>query len=524
MKREKINVPIIIGVAGHRDITPKDREKLFDTVKMYLSNLINKYSDTSFVMLNSLATGADTICAEAAIELGIEIICPLPFAEEKYEKDFSGDDLLKFKSLISRCSKKFVVDPSIQDKERGYSSAGKYIADNCNILIVVWDGIYTNLDRGTSYTVKEREASNSLRKNLVSARQVPICHIHVEKSSSNNESTFAIKYLDDKEPDFEYINTINKDCKTHNLGDGYPALENLDKNNGLFNFDKYYRMTDQLAIVHQTEYYNLCFVISFFSIILVFSYLFYDEADILSMLLIYPIALVIYYILIKVTEQLKIYKRFYYYRTLAEMLRVQIYLLASGITENVMRYVSWTRSKEISWIEDIIISIKTISNDCKQLSNDDIMRDWIENQLQYHKKSDKMKNKKILVNNTIVNIMMVLTLLLYGIILIAEYKYSSFLNNEIFNISLRAWCKILWGTFAAASLFSTNYFGKFSLERQIEDNRRMQDLYGVAKECFRDTNDNQEKRVLLENLAKEEINENIEWLSYVSSNTISFSI
>ena len=524
MKDKKPNIPIVIGIVGHRNVSSCDCTKLHVAVKEYIENLKIKYPCTDFVMLNSLAIGADTICAEVAGELGMEIICPLPFSEEEYEKDFVGDDLIKFKELISKCKKKFVVDSTVQDKDRGYSSAGTYIADNCNILIAIWDGVYTGLISGTSHTVKERKDRNESLKRLKSIRKVPIYHIHVEKSESNKESTFNANYLDEKpdfEPDFEYINQINAD--KHKPGEGYPAIENLNRDSGLYDIDRYYRMIDQCALVYRDYYYIVCFMISFLSTCVVMSFLLYDEADILLMLIVYPLALIIYYVMIKISEKFRIYRKYYYYRTIAEMLRVQIYLFASGISENVTKYISWVRSREISWMEDIIVSIKAISRECKQLSDDEIMKHWIESQFEYHTRSIRKKERQINFNNSIVRSMMILTFLLYVVILVAEFKFGVWFGKLFLGISFRAWAKVLWGTFAAISLFWSNYFEKFSLERQKDDNRKMKEMYEIANESFKELNDDN-KKALLKNLAHEEIGENIEWLSYMSGNTISFEI
>ena len=39
-------------------------------------------------MLNSIASGADTLCAEVALSLGIDLVCPLLMPASEYRKDF----------------------------------------------------------------------------------------------------------------------------------------------------------------------------------------------------------------------------------------------------------------------------------------------------------------------------------------------------------------------------------------------------------------------------------------------------
>lgn len=216
-------ISIVIGVTGHRDIKDKDGDAIKQIVYDYILSLKEKYSYTDFVMLNSLASGADTICAEVSIELGINIICPLPFSIDEYEKDFKGEDLVKFKNLITKCSKTFVVNTNSLNREDGYFAAGRYVSENCNLLIAIWDGMVNGKSTcGTGNIVKyTREQNVESNKLLMSTRMVPIFHIKVEKTSSNSKSSFDKIYVDDIKDDFHEIDELNKDMKTKYIGEGY---------------------------------------------------------------------------------------------------------------------------------------------------------------------------------------------------------------------------------------------------------------------------------------------------------------
>ena len=58
MSKEK-TIPITIGVTGHRAVREEDREALYAAVMSELKLLRELYPNSPFVMLNSLAEGAD---------------------------------------------------------------------------------------------------------------------------------------------------------------------------------------------------------------------------------------------------------------------------------------------------------------------------------------------------------------------------------------------------------------------------------------------------------------------------------
>ena len=100
-------IPIIVGVTGHRDLREKDVPRLRELVCAELQTLIADYRHSPLIMLNSLASGVDLLCAEVAIELGVVLKCPLPMPEEVYCRDFEEKILSAIKlcwDRLRRCS------------------------------------------------------------------------------------------------------------------------------------------------------------------------------------------------------------------------------------------------------------------------------------------------------------------------------------------------------------------------------------------------------------------------------------
>lgn len=101
--------------------------------------------------LTSLAEGADRIFAEEAVALGYALICPLPFAQAEYEKDFhapaalEADSLMHFRAILQSAREGsgltvLELNGERHDAPQAYAAAGQAILDRADLLVGVWDG------------------------------------------------------------------------------------------------------------------------------------------------------------------------------------------------------------------------------------------------------------------------------------------------------------------------------------------------------------------------------------------------
>ena len=144
-----------VGVTGHRDLSDFHQSELRTEIFQELKKL--KHGHDHYVILDSIAVGADLLCAQIGIELGYELICPLPFAG--YRDDFLNEDLKLFDELIKQASRSFVVSDGA-DKDAAYLTAGEYIAENCDVLIAIWDGQPQQSICGTAAVVDAAKRSH----------------------------------------------------------------------------------------------------------------------------------------------------------------------------------------------------------------------------------------------------------------------------------------------------------------------------------------------------------------------------
>jgi hypothetical protein len=179
------NIPlqIRIGVTGHRDI--KLTDELRKSIHIALTNSVleiinpngeNLSSPIKYIVVTPLADGADRIVAVAALQvLNAKMEVILPMLKEEYEQTFYSNDSIKefeslltkaesFDTLISKPLKKQFPGIEIEKcKNKAFEKNGKYIVDNCDILVAIWNGEKSESTCGTyatlTYAIKKKKKS-----------------------------------------------------------------------------------------------------------------------------------------------------------------------------------------------------------------------------------------------------------------------------------------------------------------------------------------------------------------------------
>lgn len=120
-----------VGVTGHQDREGID----WPWVRRSLRDALVTYSATE--ALTSLAQGTDQLFAEVALELDIPVRAVVPLgAYESYFED--SETLANYRRLLGRSRR---TDLELHfPPERAFFEAGKFIVDECRVLLAVWDG------------------------------------------------------------------------------------------------------------------------------------------------------------------------------------------------------------------------------------------------------------------------------------------------------------------------------------------------------------------------------------------------
>jgi fumarate reductase subunit D len=130
--------------------------------------------ESKLSLITPLALGADRMAAREALGQGYEIFVPMPFPQEVYAEDFTGnmgkspdaqpisakEDLAEFHQFLSRASGRLEMDggrgsgpDNDHSASRAYEAAGRFVVRHCDLLLAVWDGNPSNGRGGTAEIV-----------------------------------------------------------------------------------------------------------------------------------------------------------------------------------------------------------------------------------------------------------------------------------------------------------------------------------------------------------------------------------
>lgn len=491
----KNNIPIIIGVTGHRKINSKDIEKLKLVVRKQLQSYILRCPNSNIKLLSSLAEGADQLCAEVALELGIGIIVPLPMELDEYKKDFNDEALEKLYYLLKKAEKSFVVH-DIERKNQSsrnyaYRQASIYVAQHCNCLIALWDGSEPKRNGCGTAEAVDFNLNNSYDKNVRFIKKDSgfVVHIYVPRNSESDD-VGRITYLGNEE-------LFNE------------TIEKIDELN------KYGGNPDELSVYNGKKYRNLLLLFAIMGTAIAVTFLLYDENMLKGMLLALGLIIVLMFISFRLANKTKYHEKYIEYRELSECIRIQNHLNNIGSNLEVADYIDWSRRYDATWI---IVVVKCICATQPLTNCENIKDDWLLEQKKYHCNACIKVSKQLKHNNRIVKTTLMCSIIIYSFAVIFEY----FIATSISNVELiRYIIKILIGSLSAISLFVSNYYGKLSLKHIYEDHVRMEDYFD---KCIKYIDTNKISDAFLEEIIREELSENSNWCSYEKDNEINLTI
>ncbi len=524
-------IPLTVGVTGHRAIRPEDRPALTAGVKRELEKLRQRYPHSPLVMLNSLAEGADQLCAQAALELGIPLAAALPLDREEYEKDFSGSALDSFRSLCDRAERCFVTPaaeavPDSPDRSFFYRQAGIYVSAHCHVLLALWDG-GPGKDGGCGTA---DAVSFALRQSYCSVHSAPlfcataVIHLFTPRSERTEEAAGTVKLLGDSETWRELMDRTEEFNALYQEADPSPCPLLPDEGGAdslLGRMEQVYRRADQLSLRYARIYRCILILLAVVSTLITAGFLLYDEIDLHWLILVCGLALLLAWFLQRYARRSSCHRRYLEYRVLAESLRAQACLRYGGVKREAVTLLPWSQQAETPWIAMAMTVLGTGAGPCMA---HDIRGCWVEDQLRYHEKAQRKGLVKLRGSSRVVGAALLISIVLYLTALVFELLFGGVLPHRqaIPDAELyRTWLKLVLGSISAATLFISNYYGKLSLSRGVEDHVKMAAFYGRIRARL-DACGQDESLLLL--LAREELIENGNWCSYQRDNTPDFSL
>jgi hypothetical protein len=209
-------VPIVIGVTGHRDLRPQDMPALEREIGGVITRLRRDYTGegpdaTPLILISALAEGADRVCARVALSMGVKLIAPLPLPADEYRHDFEPglhpgasadfDELLSLAAAApampftpGNSLEAVRTDPDKRAEQ--YRAVGLFIVQHCDVLVALWDG--NEKDRavggtGEVVTFKRKGiplvVSGSAHASLDGSEIGPVIHIVTPRMKAGSPAT-----------------------------------------------------------------------------------------------------------------------------------------------------------------------------------------------------------------------------------------------------------------------------------------------------------------------------------------------
>ncbi|MCX5780246.1 MAG: hypothetical protein NTV45_05405 [Firmicutes bacterium] len=167
-----------IGIAGHDDLAPDQIGRLEAAVDEVINFIEGQFAQHYLTVFSPLAAGADRLVARRLLNReATRLIAILPVARCEYINEFGPTDDYRLdgqgaelrqelKYWLAQKAVEIIEMPPSPTRRRAYQKVGNFIAENSDILIVLWDG---NQDPNSSLTAQVVARAQMLNK--------PICHI-----------------------------------------------------------------------------------------------------------------------------------------------------------------------------------------------------------------------------------------------------------------------------------------------------------------------------------------------------------
>lgn len=549
-----MGIPIVVGVTGHRALRTQDLLSLRAAVFAELKKLKETYANSSFIMLNSIASGADTLCAEVAVTLGIRLVCPLPLPIDDYRKDFSEADAERFHALIRVAENVFVVSDTqtaLRNRTRDdcYRQAGLYVAEHSHVLLALWDGSPAEPNGcGTAEIVASvLNAEDEIRRgNFKAANDGAVLHILTKLDGSGIDRNNPEVRLLEHEPGclkdtLILTDAFNADSQKHadvarNTEPLAPDAVLAEMEDSMRQIHATYQAADRLSLWFQSRYYRAMNFFTAAGALLVLFFLLYDEMESNFFLLCYGGVLIVYATSFLRTRRGQTHTKYLRYRMLSESLRAQLYLRAAGVEDNIGNAFTWTQKQESTWIKNAISALLIGKREKRILTDNAVKAMWIDGQLAYHQNAFRRTSAQQRTAERTAKRILAVSAAVLALVLILEFALNSTMTAALFKkpfpafllyhsgqtITLRNLMKILLGLFSVTTVFTASYYGKISPGRRSIDHDRMARLYTTAKEIYESGQADHDQVFLA--LAREEIIEIGNWFSYSRENTPSFHV
>ena len=516
-------IPITIGVSGHRRIREDDRAALSEAVKRELLAIKERCPHSGLRMLNSLAAGADQLCAEAALALGIPLVAVLPTEREDYETDFSGEEKARFSALLQKAEQVLIApeieDAETRDRDYRYRQAGAYVCAHSHVLLALWNGAEEKPGGcGTAAAVDMKLHDAYLPKDGSALSGMHAVIQIVTPREGEDGTAGGVRFLGERDVFFKALSKTDRfnaslSDETEPQKPGEDAV--------LSRMEAIYAAADRQSMRFSKRYRRILAWIALCSTVVTAAFLLYDEAELHWMIVLCGIALLSCFLLVRFARRSDCHRRYLDDRVLAEGIRVQSFLRYAGSDAEVCFLTPWSQRSEIPWV---CAAIAALNVGPKAGNPHSVLESWISGQAAYHEralkkaKAKQKRSERFLLIALIVSIGFYLAALFFEPVFGGTFAIRAAIEGAE---TYRTVLKLILGGISAATLFTGNYYGKLSLSRSADDHKKMADFYRRTEDLIARFG---QSEAILRCSARAELGENGNWYSYQQDNTPDVSL
>ena len=550
---------LTIGVTGHRDLLAAEIPALKNKVRDFFKQLKSDFPDLEPQLITPLAEGGDRLVADVALELGYELIVPLPMSQAYYEMDFSSpeavdafrESLKKARVIHLRALQKDPdISPNREERKRQYAQMGTFISNHSQVLLALWDGKPSAEVGGTASVVNYHltavmpgfsiaedspnllaDNENDLVYHIVCSRDRPngqpkkglsplrttwiTSHFGLETSQGMPlEYQIMWQRLEEYGRDREKYSSVIK-------GDGANLLDKepgLELPIGTDAISQQYRIADWLAI-HFQKRISLG-LIGFHSLAVLVGLIFiiYSEIDGFDFLVnFFLLAFLAGFMLLKIGERRQWHRKHLDYRALAEGLRVQFYWSLAGVIDvqsAEFAYDNFLQKQDVDlgWIRHVMRNV-SLSRSRNQ-SPDEAWVDWVieqwvgdeageTGQLSYYRYKEVEKARRFRRTTFLGRTALWAGILIAIILAVAGTDMSE--DN-------RAYLLVLMGIFPLFAGVRDAYSHKKAEKELIKQYRFMGGVLANARRLLDSSDDVNFRRAVLRALGNAALEEDAEWI------------
>lgn len=550
---------LTIGVTGHRDLLAEEVPELKKLVRDFFLQLRSNYPGLDLQLITPLAEGCDRLVTDVALELGIDLIVPLPMSQEDYEKDFSSpaaievfrDTLKKARVIYLRSLPAESGRPiTAADRDRQYAQLGIFISNHSQVLLALWDGKPSTATGGTASVVNYHLTAVmpgfSLAEdspNLLADNENDLAyHIVCSRDRLNGNpreglqplqtawitAHFGFETGDQMPLEYEVMLLRLQDYGRDNAKyedaiemEGVDLLErapDLELPIGTSNIAEQHRVADWLAIHFQKRISLGLIAIHSIAVLIGLIFIVYSEFDGLDFLVnVFLFAFIVGFVLYKIGERRQWHRKHLDYRALAEGLRVQFYWSLAGVIDvqsAEFAYDNFLQKQDVDlgWIRHVMRNV-SLSRSRDQVPStkwlDWVIEEWVgsesghSGQLAYYRDKEQEKAKRFKRTTNLGRVTLWVGILIALTLAIVGTDLSDLQRNLLL---------VLMGIFPLIAGVRDAYSHKKAEKELIKQYRFMSGVLANARGLLDGSDDVEFRRRVLKALGTAALEEGAEWI------------